>query len=302
VKRGAVIGIVAGSVAVVIAGGAAAWWLLSRPPGPDAAARAFLEALADGDAEAAVALLESPSDGLADAFDGASGMLSDPTVDEVGAPESSTAIAQVAFTLDGEERTASFGLVETDAGWRVASDALGTIEPTTTLGDSVRIGGSLVPAATPARVLPAVYPVTAAPAGLLAGETTVVALPGATVEAPIEASVSPDATAIAQEQLDAYTAACTAPAAAVPPNCGLRVPWAADLATLGAIAFRIETPPTLAIAPDARSFAATGGAVVATATGTTRAGSAATFTYRADDWALRGTIAFTGDEMVLRVG
>ena len=65
---------------------------------------------------------------------------------------------------------------------------------------------------------------------------------------------------------------------------------------------RVVAPPVLALSADARSVAATGGIIVATATGTTRAGSTASFTYRADDWALRGTIAFTGDEMVLRVG
>ena len=68
------------------------------------------------------------------------------------------------------------------------------------------------------------------------------------------------------------------------------------------MAFRIDQSPALTLSPDLRTFAATGGAIVATATGTTRAGGAGTFTYRADDWALRGTVCFTGDEMVLAVG
>jgi len=42
--------------------------------------------------------------------------------------------------------------------------------------------------------------------------------------------------------------------------------------------------------------------VVATATGKTRDGGSGSFTYRADDWALRGTVAFQGNEMVLAVG
>lgn len=301
-KRGAVIGIVAGAAAVAIAAGAVAWWLLSRPPGPDAAARAFLDALADSDAAAAVALLEAPPDGLEDAYAGASAVISAPVVESVDAADGSTARAEVVFTLDDEEFTASFGLVQTAAGWRVAADALAAITATTTLGDSVRIGQALAMTTASARVLPAVYPVTAAPAGLLGGEATVVALPGQTVEASVEASLSPEATTIAQQQLDVYASACAAATTGVPDDCGLRVPWAADLATLGSIAFRIDAPPVLAISADARSFAATGGIIVATATGTTRAGSTASFTYRADDWALRGTIAFTGDEMVLRVG
>jgi hypothetical protein len=301
VKRRTVLSLVAGVSAVVIVGGVTAWWLLSRSPGPDAAARAFLEALAEGDADTAIALVESPPDGLSDAFGGATGLLSDPMVQSVGSAEGALTRAEVAFTLDGTEHTASFGLVETPEGWRIATDALGAIVPTTTIGDSVRIGDALVPAPGSTGVLPALYAVTAAPTGLLDGQTTVAALPGETVDAAVEASLSPDATVLAQEQIDAYVTACTAPAPVVPDNCGLRVPWAADLATLDAIAFRVEASPVLVIAADARTFAATQGSVVATATGTTREGSTASFTYRADDWALRGSIAFTGDEMVLSV-
>ena len=40
---------------------------------------------------------------------------------------------------------------------------------------------------------------------------------------------------------------------------------------------------------------------MATATGTTRDGAEASFTYRADDWALRGTVTLTRDDMKLAV-
>ena len=105
-----------------------------------------------------------------------------------------------------------------------------------------------------------------------------------------------------EEQLDAYAAQCAQASDAVPPNCGLRVPWAADLASLTSIAFRVEQTPQVVLSPDLRTFDATGGVIVATATGVTRTGDEASFTYRADDWALRGTIALTADGMQLVVG
>ncbi|GAA2006371.1 hypothetical protein [Microbacterium ulmi] len=153
-----------------------------------------------------------------------------------------------------------------------------------------------------AALLPGAYSASASPTGLLSGATTVVVLPGGDDDVAVEASLSADATAKAQAQLDAYARACAQPADAVPANCGIRVPWAADLAGLDRIAFRIEQLPAVVLSPDARSFAATGGILVATASGTARDGTAGSFTYRADDWALRGTVAFAGDGMVLGVG
>ena len=70
---------------------------------------------------------------------------------------------------------------------------------------------------------------------------------------------------------------------------------------LDGIAFRIEEHPVVALSEDAASFDATGGVIVATATGTTRGGESRAFTYRADDWALRGSVRFSGDEMILAV-
>ena len=102
-------------------------------------------------------------------------------------------------------------------------------------------------------------------------------------------------------KLDAYADTCAKPAQAVPDQCGLRVPWAADLASLASIAFRIEAYPIVTLSADGRAFDAVDGRIVATATGTTRDGAPGAFTYQADDWALRGSVTFTGDEMVLAV-
>ncbi|NYE19823.1 hypothetical protein [Microbacterium immunditiarum] len=306
-RRGAVIGIVAGALAA-IAVGVALWWWLARPGGPGGpadAAREFLSALESGDGERAVELLESAPPREADvaaALDGAAARIEAATVERVSAGAGGATRADVAFDLAGESHEASFGLVETADGWRVAADALGTLTGETTIGDSIAVGDVIVPADAPFALLPAQYPVTAAPRGLLEGEATAVVLPGGSADAAVEASVSPQATERAQARLEEYARACAQPADAVPRNCGLRVPWAADLATLESIAFRIDRMPQLALSPDATAFDATGGVVTATATGTTRDGGTASFTYRADDWALRGTVSFEGDEMVLAIG
>lgn len=302
-KRPAVIGLVA-AAALLVAGGGLAWWLLTRPPGPDETARAYLEALAAGDGERALSLtigLDDASIDRAGALAGAEELVTDAVLESVGSIEAGEPRATVRFMLDGEERSASYGLVEEDGRWLVAADGLGTLESSTTLGDAVLVGGVRVPVSARAALLPAVYAVDAAPAGILTGATTAVVLPGEASVAAVEASVAPEATTLAQARIDAYAAECARPAAAVPDSCGLRVPWAADLVILDAITFRIEQTPQVLLSPDLRTFAATDGVIVATASGATRDGASGSFTYRADDWALRGTIALTPDGMQLAV-
>jgi hypothetical protein len=104
-----------------------------------------------------------------------------------------------------------------------------------------------------------------------------------------------------QEKLDAYADACARPATVVPEHCGIVIPWAADLASLTRVAFRIEQYPVVSISADGATFDATGGVLVATVTGTTRDGSPGVFTYRADDWSLRGDIRLDGARTVVSV-
>jgi hypothetical protein len=104
-----------------------------------------------------------------------------------------------------------------------------------------------------------------------------------------------------QEQLDAYADSCAQPAVTVPDHCGIVIPWAADLAQLTGVAFRIEQHPTVAISADGATFDATGGVLVATVSGTTRDGVAAEFTYRTDAWTLRGDIDADGDRILVSV-
>jgi hypothetical protein len=296
-----VIGIVA-AVAVLVAAGGVLAWLLSRPPSAEAVAEDYLRALSEGDFARIEGLLVQgsvppPTEG---AFSGASEYISDYSFDlEDGGSGTRTARAEV--TLDGEPAIVRFVLTAHDGRWKVSADALAEVAVHTSIGDSVRIGGVLLPTAEPVRLLPAIYPVSAAPAGLVTGESSAVVTNEEPVNVTIEATLSPDAGPAAQEQLDGYADACAQPAGTVPEHCGLRVPWAADLATLSSIAFRIDAYPAVTLARDGSTFEATGGDIVATATGTTREGGPGTFTYRADDWALRGSITFTGDEMVLAV-
>lgn len=299
-KRSTIVWVVAGVLALVAAG-VIGWWVVSGPAGPSAAATAYLDALAAGDGDRAVALTR-PADDLdrAAALDAATEHIADPVVAKTTA-SGDHAQATVSYTLGGVSQKAAFGLTRHDGVWIVDADALGVVEATTTLGPAVRVGGVVVPTGEAVSLFPALYTVEAAPAGIVTGATRAAVQVGGTVTAAVTASVSPSAATTAQIQLDAYAQHCALPGAEVPPNCGLRVPWAADLATLDTIAFRVEKLPQVTLSPDLTSFAATGGAIVATATGTTRSGSPASFTYRATDWALRGTVSLTSDGMQLAV-
>lgn len=305
-KRGAVVGIAAGAVAITVAVGVI-WWLTTRPASADDVAQAYLQALQDGDFTSIEPLL--PAEGIDDAdraqletaFDGATGYITEYAY-ELAEESAGSVGVRAEVELAGESAVVLFELERRDGSYALA-DFLATIEPTTTMGDSVRVGDALVTAGARHGVLPAVYPVSAAPAGLMTGgvEVPVTNEDPVTVTVTVDASLSPAAVGAAQEQLDRYADQCALPAAQVPENCGLRVPWAADLATLDSIAFRIDQHPVVALAGDGAGFDATGGVIVATATGVTRDGRPGVFTYRTDGWALRGSLRFSGDEMVLVV-
>ncbi|TQJ31674.1 hypothetical protein [Microbacterium sp. SLBN-146] len=299
-KRRAVIGVAAGIVAVAAAAGAVAAWMVTRPESAEDAAGRYLAALADGDVAAVERFLPDASDTehLSAAFAGATGYIEDYDY-TVGEVRDGAQRVEANVRLGGERRTLGFVLARADDGWELDVDELGSLEVSTTLGDAVRVGDAVT--ALSVRLLPAVYPVEPMPVGILAGGSEVAVTSPDSVALSLEPTLTPEATALAQRQLDAYAAGCAEATDAVPDDCGLRVPWAADLARLDAIAFRIEAPPVVALAPDGQSFAATGGVIAATASGVGRDGGAASFTYRADDWALRGTVEFASDAMALVV-
>lgn len=301
-KRGPLIAVVAAGV-VLLAVAGLVLWLLQRPPGPQAVAEDYLRALAGGDADTALDLVASDSldpSLIEAAFAGATATISDAEVTGV-IEDGETATASITYTLDSTSGSGELMLQQTPTGWKVAPDGLGTVTITSALGDAAAIGTAVFGVNEPVVLLPALYQIEAAPVGILTGALTVAVAPGSAATAALQPQLSDTALETASAQVQAYVDACTAPADAVPENCGIRVPWAADLATLTSLSFRVETAPTLAFAEDLSSFAATGGVLVATASGTTRDGSAGTFTYRTDDWSLRGGMAFTGNQLVLSV-
>ena len=287
--------------AVVIVGGALTWWAVSRPPSARDAAETYLTGLADGDVAAIASVLpaDADHDALESMFAGATDYLTDPTLDVVDGEGSAAVTAEATF--DGERVTLGFTVEDSTGAWLVAGDALGALEVQTTRGDAAVVGGVVQPVDATIQVLPAVYTVAAAPIGILDDSATVSVPPGMPVGVALEPTLTAEATALAQEQIDLYAAECAATPAAVPPSCGIRIPWQADLATLDSVAFRIDTAPVVEIAPDAETFAATDGVIVATVTGVTRGGDTASFTYRSDEWSIRGYVRFTGDEMRLLV-
>ena len=299
-KRGPLIALAATGAAVVIAAGVTVW-ALTRPESADAVAERYLQALETGDADAVAELMAEPDEAVLAAFAGADAYLADPVVTDAVAGEAGTEFhAEVA--LDGAPATVRFTLTDASGTWTL-SDHLATIDVATTLGDAVSVGDTVLPLGEEGVVslLPAVYSLQAAPTDFLDGATTVAATNAQPLSAAIDATLSPDAAARAQPQLDAYADACVAPAETLPDRCGLQVPWPADLTALDTLQTRIDAYPVLAIDAASLTFTATGGAVVVTAAGTNREGTADAVTYRTDDWTLRGVVSFAGDELVLTV-
>jgi uncharacterized membrane protein len=301
--RAVIIAVIA--VVVLAVAGAGVWWA-TRPESAEQAAERYLSALASGDADALRQLLpdDAQADEIIGALAGAEARIEDAVLEPASDQDGLRGFRATA-TLDEAPATVHFALAQEGGRWRLAADFLRAVTVQTTLGDSVRVGDAVLPLTPDGTVslLPAVYPVSAEPADLLRGSTTVRVTSDAEqpAEVVVDAALAPEATALAQEQLDAYADACAQPATEVPAHCGLRVPWAADLTTLTSLTFRIEQYPAAALDAGTGTFAATGGIVVATATGESRAGGTGSVTYRADEWALRGSLAVTGGELVLSV-
>jgi hypothetical protein len=303
VKRAAIVGIaVAG--AVVIAGAGAMWWALSQGQTPEeAAASSYLDALANGNLETIQAMREplpaAQERTLEDAFLSAAGYIGNPIIEDLGAEADGTIDVRASVDLGGKRHELRFALEDHGSRWVIVDNHVGSLTADATFEDGtplewVLVGEVPVPSSTAVSLLPAEYVVAAAPRGVFAGSAEV-AIIGGPVTVSVAASVDPAASDHMQQHIDAYADGCAEPAATVPDNCGIVVPWAADLASLERMAFRIEQYPALAVSADGGTFDATGGVLVATAYGMTRDGTAASFTYRAEDWALRGTVTLAGD-------
>lgn len=116
--------------------------------------------------------------------------------------------------------------------------------------------------------------------------------PAATTPAP--------ASERAQEELDAALIACAESTASSPPeHCGIRIPWGTEFAGVTGIRYRIDTLPTLTI--DGAAFTAEGGVLVATVSGTGQDGAPRSETYRTENWAVRGDITITDDDVQIDI-
>ena len=285
--------------------------VLSRQPTAEDAARSYLTALSQGDLDTIQTMRDQRLDEdaeliLATAFADAA-YVEDPKIDDIGEGSGGVLAVRATAEIESERVDVSFDLVRGDDGdWALRGDYLGSatveahIEEGTAL-PAVWIGDALASSGAESALLPARYVATAAPRGVVEGEAELHVAAGDSTAVELTATLTPEATVRAQEQIDAYAQGCAVPATTVPDNCGLVVPWAADLADLERIAFRIEQLPTVGLSPGSASFDATGGSIVATATGVTHEGTPASFTYRADDWSLRGTLELSGEEMLLAV-
>ncbi|WP_124293611.1 hypothetical protein [Microbacterium sp. ABRD28] len=296
-RRARMVAVIVAAAVVVIAGVAGVLtWAGSREEGPEAVARAWLVAVAEGDDEAARAAMSTGIDALD--VGGAAERPSEPSVHGVRI-EGDTAEADVSFVLAGDVREASLPLTQSSEGWLVGEGALGRVDISTDLGDSVTIGEAVVPAGQ-IRLFPGTYDFTAAPRDYLDGSASVSVIPGEEHTVALQATYNSAALDAVREVVTDHLNACTQPAATVADHCGLRVPWPADLAALERIAYRVERLPEVQLTEEG-GFAATGGVVVATASGTGRDGSPASATYRDDGWTVRGTITVTGAQIRLGV-
>lgn len=308
-------GLVAAIAVVLVAGGALLIWSLSRPSGPATTVKAYVAALERGDGAAASMLTApAPSDAPAALFDalaGASEWISESTTDTL-AVQGVDATATVSFTLSGERHSVDIALSDASGSWLITRTPVAVLQLTSPLGAGAVVGDVVVPfdevppaagagGSVTVALLPGVYEVGAAPQALLEGTQTVAAVSPGPTELLLDPRLGVAATAAAETALAEHLTTCTAPTSVVPGTCGIRVPWAADLASLTELRFRIDAPPTFALAPNGGGFTATGGTLVATANGIDDQGAAASFTYRDTDWSVRGSVSFTLNELVLEV-
>ncbi|MBP3977818.1 hypothetical protein [Microbacterium sp. BLY] len=289
-----------GGIVALLAVAAVAWWAVAalRPASPEDAAQAYLHALESGDPAQVTATGIDVSEDALTAFAGATATIADAAVTRVRDGDDE-ATATVSFRLDGAAHEARLRLTPQNGRWTVDDSGLGRLTASTTIGSAVALGGAVIPAGEQTALLPAVYPVAAAPTALLAGASEVVVLPDEVVETEVTAELRPETTEAAQEQLDSYLETCTAGGSATPGHCGIWIPWGTEFRAVTGVAFTVERFPAVALTPT--TFTADDGVLVATVTGTGQDGAPRSVTYRSETWSVRGEVAFTADDLILTV-
>lgn len=295
-------------VGVVVVGMLAiGFWSTSRPASAEETAARYLDALASGDADAVRALL-ADADAVPEtawsAFSSASAHLEEVEVVDVEESEDSAEVRAEA-TLGGAPQELAFTLASSASGWHVTEAPLAPVAITATRGAWVDVAGEPVAldgGAAQLSLLPGSYDVSAWPAEYLEGTATAVVGAGPDpVSVDLEPAYTEQALVDAEAELSAHLESCLAPASEVPQGCGMIVPWPADLAEASAISFRADRMPETAIDLESGTFQATGGAVVATVTGTLPDGAESVHSYRTDAWNLYGTISLDAEGLLLSV-
>ena len=286
------------AVALLLAAGIWLWQSSSRPATAEDTATRYLHALESGDPAAVGSTGPDISDDARTAFSAATEYISDVALGDVE-QRGDTATAQVTFQLDGETRRATLTLLREDEGWRVDSSGLGTLTAAATTGTFVSVGDAVFAADDGIPLLPASYPLAAAPKDLLDGAAAATVLPGERTSVDLDVVLRDAATAAAQAALDEHLEACTADGGAQPEGCGIRIPWGTEFREVADVAYRIESLPSIALS--GTGFTASGGVLVATITGTGQDGAARTTTYRTDAWMVRGDVSFTETAIALTV-
>jgi hypothetical protein len=288
-----------GIVAVLLlAVGIGLWRSSSSPATAETTATAYLHALESGDATTVDSTGPGISEKARTAFSGATEYIADGSVEDVEQHDD-TATVDVSFRLDGETRSATLTLTRHDDGWRIDSSGFGTLTVVPTTGSFISIGDAAWAADDGIPLLPAIYPVAAAPKNLLDGSAAATVLPGERVDADLDVELRDAATGAAQAALDEHLGACTAKGGERPEGCGIRIPWGTEFRAVSDVSYRIETLPSLVLS--GTGFTAGGGMLVATVTGTGQDGAARTTTYRTDSWMVRGDVTFTETAIALTV-
>ncbi|MGM7678398.1 hypothetical protein [Microbacterium sp. A94] len=292
--RSRTVWIVVIAAAVVVAAGLS-WFFLARGSSAEDHAEAYFQALADGDLPAVRTAGVIVDEQAAAAFLAAAEHLSDVSVSPLS-EETSSATVAVSYRLAAQEYDTELTLLRDGERWvPEPASALGAV----TTNAPLAIGDAVLQHDTEITLLPAAYTAVAAPSAFLAGETTFAVLPGSSEDIEIDATLRPEASVLAQEELDDYAASCTVSSTVLPASCGIVIPWAADFTSVSEFSYRVEKLPQITISRT--DFRAEGGELIATVTGTAPDGSNATRTYRTTTWSLRGDVSFTADDIALSV-
>ncbi|CAH0135093.1 hypothetical protein SRABI76_00398 [Microbacterium oxydans] len=280
---------------------AAGIWLWQSSSGPATAedtATAYLRALESGDVKAVDSTGPGISEETGTAFAGAAEYITDGAVGDVD-QQGDTAAVDVSFRLDREKRSATLTLTRQDGAWRIDSSGLGTLTAVPDRGAFVTVGDAVFAADDRITLLPARYPLSAAPDDLLDGTASAAVLPGESVETALAVELRDAATGAAQAALDEHLEACTAKGGEQPEGCGIRIPWGTEFREVADVRYRIDTLPSIALS--GTGFTAGGGVLVATVTGTGHDGAERTTTYRTESWMVRGDVTFTETTIALTV-